>query len=429
MIQLNRFMKYSCIGKKSGLIVLISILLAVDGLAQNNLEYYLKAARENNPTVKENLALSEKAGIQENIIKAEYRKPKIFLSGDIYYPPLIPNKDDPNAIGYDVAITDGGLYSGLLNILQPVFNKTTNETLTQQAKIAGEAGIDKAQVALHQLEKNVIDQYIVSYQSMNQIEFVKILREQLIKQKLIIEAFAARGIYKKSDILLIEIEIQNQSTEINTLQDIYNRNIYELNELCGITATPDVKLSDPQILLVVDTKQSQFLERFRLDSLQEVYNLQVANLKYKPQFNLYGNTGLQAIELTGIQRKFGVGMGITMAIPIYDGHQKDYTKQQSDINLRVIDNYRQNFIVQKSNRQQAILSELTLIEQKINIIRSKLNNYEKLIELYKIELQTGELQIINFMNIIKSYTIAQHDLAISETNKMLIINNNNYYNW
>ena len=429
MIQLIRFMKYSCIGKKSGLIALISILLAVDGLAQNNLEYYLKAARENNPTVKENLALSEKAGIQENIIKAEYRKPKIFLSGDIYYPPLIPNKDDPNAIGYDVAITDGGLYSGLLNILQPVFNKTTNETLTQQAKIAGEAGIDKAQVALHQLEKNVIDQYIVSYQSMNQIEFVKILREQLIKQKLIIEAFAARGIYKKSDILLIEIEIQNQSTEINTLQDIYNRNIYELNELCGITATPDVKLSDPQILLVVDTKQSQFLERFRLDSLQEVYNLQVANLKYKPQFNLYGNTGLQAIELAGIQRKFGVGMGITMAIPIYDGHQKDYTKQQSDINLRVIDNYRQNFIVQKSNRQQAILSELTLIEQKINIIRSKLNNYEKLIELYKIELQNGELQIINFMNIIKSYTIAQHDLAISETNKMLIINNNNYYNW
>jgi len=303
------------------------------------------------------------------------------------------------------------------------------ETLSQQAKIAGESGTDKAKLTLHQLEKDVTDQYIVSYQSLNQIAFVSVLRDQLIQQKTIIEAFAARGIYKRSDILLIDIEIQNQATELSTLQAIYYRNIYALNELCGITGNGDVKLSDPQISLIVDTKQSQFLEKFRLDSLQEVYNLQAANLKYKPQFILYGNTGLQAIELAGIQRKFGVGMGIKMAIPIYDGHQKDYTKQQSDINLRVINNYRQNFIVQKSNRQQAILSELTLIEQKINIIRSKLDNYKKLIELYKNELQTGELQIINFMNIIKSYTIAQHDLTITETNKMLIINNNNYYNW
>lgn len=422
-------MKYSCIGKKAGLIFLISILLSFDGLSQNNLEFYLKAARENNPTVKENNALTEKAIIQENIIKSEYQRPKVFLSGQINYTPLIPNKDDPDAIGYDVAITDGGLYSGLLNILQPVFNKSTHETLSQQAKIVGETGTDKAKLALHQLEKDVIDQYIVSYQSMNQIAFVSVLKDQLVQQKSIIEAFAARGIYKKSDILLVDIEIQNQATELNTLQAIFSRNIYALNELCGITGNADIKLSDPQIELIVDPRQSQFLEKFRLDSLQEIYNLQVTNLKYKPQFNLYGNTGLQAIELAGIQRKFGVGLGITMSIPIYDGHQKYYTKQQSDINLRVINNYRKNFIIQKSNQQQAILSDLTLIEQKIKIIHSKLNNYEKLIELYRTELQNGELQIINYMNIIKSYTIAQHELTISETNKMLIINSNNYYNW
>ena len=422
-------MKYSCTVKKSGLIFLISILLAINGLSQNNLEFYLKAAKENNPTVKENNALTEKAIIQEKIIKSEYQRPKVFLSGQINYTPLIPNKDDPNTIGYDVAITDGGLYSGLLNILQPVFNKSTHETLSQQARISGETGADMAKLALHKLEKDVIDQYIVSYQSLNQIEFVAVLKDQLIQQKSIIEALAARGIYKKSDILLVDIEIQNQATELNTLQSIYSRNIYALNELCGITGNADIKLSKPQIELKVDSRQSQFLEKFRLDSLQEIYKLQVNNLKYKPQFNLYGNTGLQAIELSGIQRKFGVGLGITMAIPIYDGHQKNYTKQQSDINLHVIDNYKQNFIVQKSNQQQAILSELTLIEQKINIIQAKLKNYENLIELYRTELQNGELQIINYMNIIKSYIIARHELSLSETNKMLIINNNNYYNW
>jgi outer membrane protein TolC len=166
-----------------------------------------------------------------------------------------------------------------------------------------------------------------------------------------------------------------------------------------------------------------------LDSLKEVADLQVANLQYKPQFNLYGNTGLMAIELDGIQRKFGFGVGATMAIPLYDGNQKKYTRQQTDVSLRIIDNYKQNFLVQKSNRQQAILSDLNLIEQKNNQIRSQLKNFEKLLDLYKIDLQTGELEIINYMNTIKSYTEAKNNLTISETNKLLIINENNYYNW
>lgn len=422
-------MKYSLKNKRIELTLLILFVAIHAGFSQNNLNYYLKAAHENNPTIKENLSLTEKAGIQENIIKAEFQGPKVFLTGDINYSPLIPNKDDPKAIGYDVAVTDGGLYSGLLNIQQPVFNRSIHQTLSQQAKIAGEAGADKAKLTLHQLEKDVIGQYIISYQSLNQIAFVSVLRDKLIQQKTIIEAFAARGIYKKSDILLIDIEIQNQATELSNLQAIYNRNIYSLNELCGLNGDADVKLTPPQIELKANRTQSQFLEKFRLDSLQEVYNLQVANLKYKPQVNLYGNTGLQAIELPGIQRKFGVGMGIALVIPVYDGHQKNYTQQQTDINLRVINNYRQSFIVQKTNRQQAILSDLNIMEQKINLIRLQLKNYEKLIELYKNELQTGELQIVNYMNTVKFYTTARHDLTISETNKMLIINENNYYSW
>jgi len=422
-------MEYPIFKKKTGLVVLVMILISFNGFSQTSLDYYLKAARENNPTIKENLALDEKAGIQQNIINAEYQKPKVYATGNIYYPPLIPNKDDPNAIGYEAAITNGGLYSALLNVQQPLFNKSIRETLSEQAKISGESGVDKAKLTLHQLEKDVIDQYIVSYQSLNQMTFVNILKEQLIKQKVVVETFAANGIYKKSDILLIDIEIQNQTTELSNLQAIYNRNIFALNDLCGLNRDANVQLAAPQIALKDDGAPSRFLEKFRLDSIQEVFNLQVTNLKYKPQVNIYGNTGLIAKELDGIQRKFGLGLGMTLAIPLYDGHQKDYTKQQTDINLRVINNYRQSFLVQKSNRQMAILSDLNILENKINVVRLKLKNYEKLIDLYKTELQTGELQIVNYMNTIRSYTIAQYDLTIGETKRMLIINENNYYNW
>ena len=339
------------------------------------------------------------------------------------------NKDDPKAVGYDVAITDGGLITANLNVLQPIFNNPIRETLSQQAQASGEAGVVKAALTLHQLEKEVTDQYIIAYQSLSQIEFTQNLTDQLLKQKEIIEALAKNGIYKSSDILLLDIEIQNQTAQLNNLQSVYNQNIYALNSQCGITGQSNTELTLPDIELREDIRQSKFLDKFRSDSLQEAFNLQVSNLKYKPQFNIYGNTGLKAIEFSGIQRKFGASVGVTMYIPIYDGHQRDYNQQQANINLQDIDNYKQNFIIQKSNRQQAILSSLDLIEKKIEIINSQLRNYEKLIGLYKNELQAGNLEIINYMNTIRLYTSLQNDLSVNRTNKLLIINENNYYNW
>ena len=422
-------MEYTYKGKKTALLALAIILLAANGFSQNTLDYYLKVARENNPVAKENLSLKEKAAIQEKMIKAEYQGPKVYASGEANYSPLIPNKDDPKAVGYDVAITDGGLIAANLNVLQPIFNNPIRETLSQQAQASGEAGVVKAALTLHQLEKEVTDQYIIAYQSLSQIEFTKNLMNQLQKQKETIEALAKNGIYKSSDILLLDIEIQNQTAQLNNLQSIYSQNIYALNSQCGITGQSNIELSSPDVKLRKDILQSKFLDKFRSDSLQEAFNLQVSNLKYKPQFNIYGNTGLKAIEFSGLQRKFGASVGVTMFIPIYDGHQRDYNQQKANINLQDIDNYKQNFIIQKSNRQQAILSSLDLIEKKIEIINSQLRNYEKLIGLYKNELQAGNLEIINYMNTIRSYTSLQNDLSVNKTNKLLIINENNYYNW
>lgn len=412
------------------LIVMVTLLFAPGRTkAQNTLDFYLNAARENNPVVKENLLLKEKAAIQEKKIGAEYHGPKIYATGEANYSPLIPNKDDPKAVGYDVAITDGGLIAANLNVVKPVFNQSVLETLKQQAQASGEAGVVNATLLLHQLEKEVTDQYIVTYQSLAQIEFTKKIREQLLKQKEIIEALAKSGIYNSADILLLDIEIQNQSVQLNDLQSAYNQNIYTLNSQCGISGVPNATLSPPDIQLREDIRQSKFMDKFRSDSLQEVLSLQVSNLKYKPQFNLYGNTGLKAIEFSGIQRKFGAAIGLTVAIPIYDGHQRNYSEQQTQINLQDIDNYRQNFLVQKNNRQQALFSSLGLLDKKIEILTAQIQNYEKLIELYKNGLQAGNIEIINYMNTVRLYTSLQNELSINTTNKFLIINESNYYNW
>ena len=75
-------MKYQHSNKRFELTILVLFLAVCTGFSQNNLEYYLKAARENNPTIKENLSLKEKAAIQEKMIKAEYQGPKVYASGE-----------------------------------------------------------------------------------------------------------------------------------------------------------------------------------------------------------------------------------------------------------------------------------------------------------------------------------------------------------
>lgn len=415
--------------KEKLLATLFFFLIFGTVFSQNNLDYYLKAARNNNPTVKESLANVEKATIQQSIIKAETKGPKVFGSGDFNYSPLIPNKNDPKAIGYDVAISNGSLYSALLNVEQPIFNKANFETLINQTKTQSETSANRAKLTIHQLEKDVTDQYILSYQSLNQVAFVKQLYEQLEQQKKTIIAFAKKGFYNRSDIILIDIEILNQATELKNLTAIYNRNIFKLNDLCGISGSANSLLEAPNIVWKHTEEPSQFMKQFVLDSLNEVNNLKVANLKYRPQFKIYGNTGLNAIETTGIYRKLGAGIGVSMLIPIYDGHQKKQTQLQSNINLQVIDNYRKNFEIQKTNRQEANMNDLKLLNQKISMIEEQLDNYQKLLAVYKSQLQAGQQDIVNYLNTIKFYIQTQNSLTISETNKLLIINENNYYNW
>jgi len=415
--------------KRFGLVILAGLLASGTGFTQNTLDYYLRAARENNPVIKENLSQKDKAVIQEKIIRAEYQGPKIYASGEVNYPPLFPNKDDPRAFGYERAITNGGLIAANLNGLQPVFNRQVRETLTNQVRNTGEAGVVQASLTLHQLEKEVTDQFIIACQNLSQINFTTDIKNQLLKQKELVETLAQSGIYKASDILLIKIEIENETALLNNLQSVYHQNLSLLNSKCGLTNEPPVNLILPDIKPKDADQSSKFLEKFRSDSLREVYNLESANLKYKPQFSVYGNTGLKAMEFQGIQRKFGIMGGLTMFIPIYDGHQKEFISQQTEINIQNIANYKQDFLIQKSNRQKALYSSLVLIVERIDILQAQLNDYQKLIELYQSELKAGNLEMINYMNTIRAYSTLQNELTVNEINKLLLINESNYYNW
>lgn len=110
--------------------------------AQNNLQFYLNTAKQNSPTLKENTNLLRINELNKSLNESQYMLPQISLTSNYLFAPYFNNNGkiisanpDPNAIGYDAGITNGGLYSAQINIEKNIFNGGFTAALQNQSNI------------------------------------------------------------------------------------------------------------------------------------------------------------------------------------------------------------------------------------------------------------------------------------------------------
>ena len=70
-------------------ILFFLLLLTGESMKAQTLQYFLNAARENNPAVQENRNLAAIAGLESEKAKAAYRMPEISATGNLLYAPVI----------------------------------------------------------------------------------------------------------------------------------------------------------------------------------------------------------------------------------------------------------------------------------------------------------------------------------------------------
>ena len=85
--------------------------------AQYNLDYFVNKALINSPVLKDYQNLGQINNLQSQLDEAENSAFKVSLTADYLFAPYFNNNGkilstnpDPKAIGYDVGITNGGLY-------------------------------------------------------------------------------------------------------------------------------------------------------------------------------------------------------------------------------------------------------------------------------------------------------------------------------
>jgi len=63
------------------------------------------------------------------------------------------------------------------------------------------------------------------------------------------------------------------------------------------------------------------------------------------------------------------------------------------------------------------------------LTQEQLTEFQKLLEFYKQELSRGQISVINYIATLKSMIVTQRDFILLQTNKQLLINLYNYWNW
>ncbi|XCF04753.1 TolC family protein [Tamlana crocina] len=408
--------------------------------AQNetNLGFFINQAKLNAPILKENSNLLKIGELQTSIIFAQNKAFQVNATSEVLVAPYFNNNGkfiditttpSANAFGYDVGITNGGLYSAQINVTKNLFNQAITDDLLFQNKIQNNTIALSSEEIEHNIIKNITDAYIGAYQLQLQEDFTKEILKDLEKRLQVVELLVKRAVLMESDYLLLQLDIEGKKLELEQVQNNLEAAIIQLYSLSGTPIGTIENLEAPSFNSASKPSQFFYEKKFENDSLQIVANQKVFENQYKPQVTAYANTGLNAVETPNIYRRFGASAGLRLTIPIYDGKQRKYNAQQSLLKEESLEFYRENAKIQLDNNLKSIEQQIRALNNNMMLLDKQLKTQQNVLEIYKGKLVQGQVSIVDYLNVIQNYKLNSYTKLQMQTNYWLLQSQYNFINW
>lgn len=389
---------------------------------EKDLIYFLNKAHANSPLLKDFDNQIKAASIDSLLFRAS-RKPQI--SGNFYgnFAPVLSDW------GYDSAITNGQTVSGLVGINQKIIGKNQLNSQSETFKLL-KNGLDiNKKIAIKDLNKAIIGQYILASGSWNQIGFNQKITQLLKEEAAILKKLTQNSIYKQTDYLVFLATFRQQEMVLLQLKQQYQNDLALLNYLSGETDSTLVHLKPPEIVLEkkINYDKILFLKQFEVDSLKLQNQHKLIDNLYKPTVSLLGDAGyLSSFAYQGY-KNFGFSAGLGVTIPIYDGNQRSLQHQKNETALATNLAYKNNF--SKQYKQQLVLLNQQLEQSKAmeKQLQSQLIIAEALIEANKKLLLTADAQITEYSIAVGNLIAIKSALSQNNSNKLQLINEINYW--
>ena len=407
--------------------------------AQNkNIGYFINEGLKNSAAIAENSNLQQFFQLQNDIITAQNKKPQVNFTADYLFAPFFFNdgrvisitaNPSPKTYGYDAGLTNGGLYAAQVNLAIPLFNNEIVKPLYQQNKIQSQVSANSRRQLEQDVKKNIIDQYIITYQFQEQKNYLQKIIDQLETRKPYVTALVKQGLLQQNDYLLLDIQQTTSSNDLLQLQFAYNNGVGLLKNLAVIADTATFILNAPDLLLLPAPAEYYYAQKFRLDSLNMVAAQNVFNTKYKTQVSALVSSGINAADISNLPYNVGLSAGLHLAIPIYDGKQKKLNDRQHNVLLTNLQVYRNNAVLIQQNNLRNAKQQIVQWQQTIGLLNLQIQKQELLLDIIKDKVIKGQVTVMDYINALQDYAITQKNKALAATNVLLYTNQYNYYNW
>jgi outer membrane protein TolC len=396
--------------------------LSLTGMSQSrDLNYYVQEGLQNSPLIKDLKNQFNSASLDSTIIAAQH-KPQVEGRSQLLYSPYNSH------FGYDEVITDGGNYQAVAYVSQDLFiNKKTGNKY--QA-----LGYDKQNLNLSvklssaELRKTITDLYLESYSVYSDLLFNVSFLDLMKNENMVVNRFVENGIYSQSDFLALLVETGGQEVIITQLRNQYRKDIMSLNELCGIVDTSEVKLQVPIIESQEKSEISDYLvlRQFSLDSLRIINEREALALRYKPSVNWFADAGILTSNPFNFYKHAGVSAGVSLTVPIYDGHQKKFEADKLSLKEDSRSHYSES---RKREYGQIYLSlnrELEGIKQVKSGIEKQLAISDQLVKSLRVQLENGIIKMQDYIVAIKNYRNINRNIILSDIDILRVKNEINY---
>ena len=403
-----------------------------------DLTYFLNQAEKNFATIKENQNLLKIGDLQSEIIKAQNSGFLVNATSDVLFAPFfdsngkaieVTTTPSSNAYGYDAGITNGGLYSAQINITKNLFNRTSVANLLLQNRVLNNSISLNSEDFRHNLIKNITDSYIAIYQLQLQRQFQIATISDFKNRLKVVELLVKKGILQQSDYLLLQLDIDTKQIELQQTSTNLEISKSQLQTMSGMAKVEINQIEIPSVSALNFLDKPFIQKKFENDSLQIMANQKVFENQYKPQISLYGNAGLNAVEITDMYRKIGASAGVRLSIPIYDGHQRKVNAEQNLLRTENLSSYKEISDLQRENNITQINTQISENEKALALLQNQQKKYEQILEIYKGKLVQGQISIVEYLNLMQTYRMSVYTILQAQTNHWLLQSQLNYLQW
>ncbi len=398
----------------------------------NDINFYINQARQNSPLIFERTNKNAALDVEIKRLKAFYTKPQIALNASVLFAPIISNTNSTakfefvsqgtdDYYGYDLGLSNGGQYQAVVSVEQPLLGNGRMNIAGQNIAVTKQINETEIKFTGHDIERIVGFQYLRCLRSQQRIEAYEKLTGLVRNELKLMDKLTQSGIFKYSDLELLKIEYRNYQVSLEKSKAGFNQSLMDLNILCGINDTSAIKLTNTSFSIKTPVEKSYFLKKYELDSTRLSTLQQLSEIKYKPQLSLFADGGLNATYIPDFNR-LGFGVGLKFSWMLFDGHQRDFARERTEILKKDFIFKMNRFATENSIRKQKLLYQIVSVEKQLKLKSEQQSSYDNLMKIYKTEFSQGDISAIEFVNVLRDRVDLYLELIDLQIQKQALIN-------